>query len=101
MFDEILSGLGLKYEDLQKAERETLSQWTKDLEKGILTLEKVKDYIHSMRDVVEEELTKTSHNSKHDLFLKARLKNYLLLEAFLTSPDRAKKAFEESIKRLK
>ena len=36
-----------------------------------------------------------------DLILKARLKNYVLLEAFLTSPDRAEKALRDSLQNIK
>jgi hypothetical protein len=97
MIDELLEKIGLKYEDLNSAERETLNTWTEALEKNKLTLEGVKTYISSMRDAVDQELTKTDYNSKQDLFLKARLRNYMLLEAFLSTPEKAKKAIEKSI----
>jgi hypothetical protein len=97
MMDEILERLGYKYEDLTTAERETLHSWTEALTKNELTLGHVKTYIASMRDSVEQELAETSHNSKQDLFLKARLRNYMLLEGFLTSPERAKQALERAI----
>lgn len=97
MINEILQKYGLKFEDLNILEREQLTTWMSALEKNKLTLDGVRTYIQSMKDAVEHDLTKTGHDSKQDLFLKARLRNYMLLEAFLSSPDRAKKALETSL----
>lgn len=95
--DKILERLGYKYEDLSSDEKETLNGWMETLSKNVLTLESVRTYISSMKDSVENELTQTTHNSKQDLFLKARLRNYLLLEAYLLTPERAKKAIEAQL----
>ena len=97
MMDSILKKFGLKFEDLRPGERETLYSWTESLQQNQLTVDGVKAYISAMKDTVEQELTKVNHNSKEDLFLKARLRNYLLLEAFLTSPEKAKKALERAV----
>jgi len=97
MIEELLQRTGLKYEDLNKAERETLDSWMQSLSKNELTLAGVKSYIVSMRDSVEQELTQVGHNSKQDIFLKARLRNYMLLEGFLSTPERAKQAIEKAI----
>jgi len=67
------------------------------LAKSQLTLEGVRAYIAAMRDGVEQELTKSDNASKNDLFLKARLRNYMLLEAFLSTPERVKKAIEQQL----
>lgn len=95
--DQILQKLNLKYEDLNAAERETLGNWMESLSKTALTVEGIKTYIASMRDSVEQELTKAGTDSKNDLFLKARLRNYMLLEAFLSTPERAQKALERAM----
>lgn len=97
MLDDLLKKFGLKYEDLIEEERETINSWIGALEQNALTLEKVREFIRSMRDSVEDELTKTGFNSKQDLFLKARLRNYKLIEALLDSPEKAKKALERSL----
>jgi predicted HTH domain antitoxin len=83
MLDEILEKAGLKYEDLTSTEKETLNTWMEVLQKGQLSLEKVKEYITSMREAVEQELAKAELGTKQDLFLKARLRNYMLLYGFL------------------
>jgi uncharacterized protein YoxC len=100
MIDEILSKLNLKYEDLNVAEKETLNQWLDVLASKKLSIEDVKNYVRQMISSVEQELAKIEHNSKQDLFLKARIRNYILLEGFLESPEKAKKALENMLSRL-
>jgi len=95
--DDILEKTGLKYEELRPDEKETLNVWMQALDKGQLTVDKIKNYIFTMREVVEGELTKTDLNKKQDAFLKARLRNYMLLEAFLTSPEKAREQMERAI----
>ena len=99
--DEILKKYGLKYEDLNATEKETLNTWLNALKQGQLTLDKIKDYISTMRDSVEAELTKIGHENKQDIYLKARLRNYMLLEGFLSTPERAEKMMEKSLGGLK
>jgi hypothetical protein len=97
MLNEILEKLGLKYEELNSAERDTLNSWMEGLSKNQLSVEKIREYVSSMRDSVEVELADTKNGSKQDLLLKARLKNYMLLEAFLLTPEKAKAALERSM----
>ena len=101
MIDEILKRHNLKYEDLTPAERETFHSMLGAVEKSVMTIEKLRNYLSAMRFSVEQELTKTDNGGKQDMFLKARLKNYMLLEAFLSTPERAKKALEEALGNLK
>lgn len=95
--DKILEQFGLKYDDLNSEEKKTLSGWMESLSKNELTIDIIRNYIFSMKESVEQELTKTDLNTKQDIFLKARLRNYMLLEAFLTTPEKAKKAIEQAI----
>lgn len=95
--DQLLEKAGLTYEELTSVERDTLNQWMESLQKSKVSVSNVRSYIASMRDGVEIELTKTTHNSKQDLLLKARLKNYMLLEAFLATPEKAKEALDRAI----
>jgi hypothetical protein len=97
MLDELLERYGLKYNDLNNLEKETLNTWMEALQKSQLSLEKVKEYISMLKEGVEQELTKSDLGSKQDLFLKARLRNYILLDAFLTSPEKAKKQIESAL----
>lgn len=97
IIDELLEKFGVKYEDLNTVERETVYAWEEALAKNELTLVKVKEFIQTMRDSIENELSVSSLGSKQDMFLKARLRNYMLLEALLTSPEKAKRAIEQSL----
>lgn len=95
--DEILQKYGLKFEDLSSAERDTLNQWMQSLSKNTLSVELIRGYVANMRASVEDELTKTDLNTKQDIFLKARLRNYMLFEAFLSTPAKAKQALEQAL----
>jgi len=97
MIDTLLEKVGLKYDDLNSVERETLNTWMEALQKGQVSVEKVKEYITSMKESVELELTKFDLDPKQDLFLKARLRNYMLLDAFLSTPERAKQQMENAV----
>ena len=101
MIDELLKRRNLKYEDLTAEERETFHSMLGAIEKSAMSISKIKEYLAAMRFSVEQELTKTDNGGKQDMFLKARLKNYMLLEAFLSTPERAKKALEEMIGNIK
>lgn len=97
MIDQLLEKVGLKYEDLTSIEKETLNTWMETLQKGQVSVESVKEYITSMKEAVEAELAKADLGTKQDLFLKARLRNYMLLDSFLTTPERAKEQIENAI----
>ena len=97
MIDDFLEKYNLKYEDLNAEERETYNSWLTALQQGKLTIDGIGEYIASMRESVENDLTKTGHDSKQDYLLKARLRNYMLLEAFLATPEKARKQIERSL----
>ena len=70
------------------------------LQKGQVSIEKVREYIGSMKEAVEQELTKFDLDTNQDLFLKARLRNYMLLDAYLSTPERAKEQIENAISQM-
>lgn len=93
-FDAILQKLGIQYSDLTDDEFSTLQSWKESLQTNTLTVEKIQSYITDMRDAVQREITKTDHNTKQDIFLKARLRNLLILEGLMVSPEKAQKAID-------
>lgn len=106
MIDELLEKAGLKFEDLNASERETLNVWMDALQKGQVSVEKIKEYIVSMREAVENEISKEPTFIRIFIFkvenpklirLQARLRNYLLLDAFLSTPERAKEQMERMV----
>ncbi len=104
--DEILEKAGLKYEDLNNAERDQLGIWMSALQRGDVTVDKIKKHIVAMKSAVEQELAKEPEfvrvfifkfRNDKNILLKARLRNYLLFEGFLTSPDRAKEQLDQAM----
>ena len=97
MLDEILQKVGLKYDELTSEEKETLHSWVDALGQSSLSVAKVKDHITTMRHAVSLELVKTKGDSKKDMHLKARLNNYVLLEALLSTPEKAQEALDRAL----
>lgn len=119
--DDILGKIGLKYEDLTYAERETLLQWTQVLDSNQLDVDAVKGFIHSMKQSVQVELEKYNqetprswvsllalfipfyglikkwYQDERKLGLEARLRNYMLIESFLIGPKKAREALDRAI----
>ena len=101
MIDEFLKKFNLKYEDLNELEKETLMNWLEALSNQELSVEKIKNYVRDMLSAVEKELADCNLPKEKDLFLKARMRNYLLLLDFLTSPEKVKRSLEEALKNIK
>jgi hypothetical protein len=111
IIDDMLGRYGAKLETMTPAEKETFFTMVRAVETKQLTIDRLKQYMRELIGGVERELATTPEleyylaglwtkpNRQH-IFLKARLSNYLLLEAFLTSPERAKRAFDEAMERV-
>jgi len=109
MIDEILKKYGIDWNDLDTSgkfsgEKEQLLKMAESARSNTLTLEGVRSRITSMREGVEEELSKTDSNFftwflgwKKDYSLKARLRTYLLIEGILSNPDKVKQSMEEMV----
>lgn len=97
----LLEKFGLSYEDLNTVEKETYVAWLNDWENKKLDIADVRNYIVAMKNAVAMELADTPYNDKDKgRILKARLKNYILLEAFLTAPEKARERLEATVKSL-
>jgi phosphomevalonate kinase len=88
---------GTQFENLTSDEQNTLMEWMGSLKEQTLTVDKIRQYVTTMKEAVEQELTAYNLDMKQDMFLKARLRNYMMLEVFLTSPDKAKKNYEAAL----
>lgn len=107
---EELEDKGIKIDSLTPDEKQTYFSMLKAVQDATLTPEKLRDYIHDMREAVtrdliaEPEFTRFlffKFENRKQILLKARLQNYVLLEAYLSSPNKAKKAFEDMIGAIK
>lgn len=98
--DEILASLGysqLKYDDLKPHERETFHMWLQAIEQSEVTVDKIKLFIDSMKYAIEQDLTRHNLSHDEDLYLKARLRNLILISAFLSSPQQAKQQLQQML----
>lgn len=107
---ETLEDKGIKIDSLNADEKQTYFSMLKAVEDATLTPEKLKDYIHDMREAVTRDLVAEPEfhrilffkfENRKQIYLKARLHNYILLEAFLSTPNKAKRAFEEMVGAIK
>lgn len=97
VLDQLLVKYGLKYEDLNNVERETLDSWMGALRQNQVTIEKIREYLTAMRDSLLLEVSDYKTGSVQDCLVKARIRNYTLLLAFLSTPEKAKEALERAI----
>lgn len=118
--DLLKEKFGLTYEQLSEAERETLQSWQKVLNSNQLDIEDVRRFIKSMRVGIENELSvikevpvgwisifalfvpfygmiRKWYADQYRVGLEMRLRNVILIEAFLTGPATAKQALERQI----
>lgn len=101
--DELAKSLGInthgaKYADMTPDEKQTFHAMLDTVKHRTLTIEDVRGYLGLMRSAVEQELTKFNLSKEEDMFLKARLRNYMLFESFLIGPERAKQELEKALK---
>lgn len=109
MTQNILEKLNIKFDDLNQAERETYLQWQQSLANKTLTVPLVKDYVQQMLDGVQAELVGFTEpksfwdflfRRRKQIYLTARLRNYMLLASFLAGPEKAQKALERSLQNI-
>lgn len=98
IFDKILESQGISYDDLNPIEKETYH--SKQFQPKKLTLDVVLEYVRGMKDSIAIQLADTPDDTDSldtNRKLKARLKNYVLFEAFLTAPEKAERAMKRAI----
>lgn len=93
--EEVLKEFGIDYEDLNAAERETFQSKYFDLKK--ISVGDIKTYISRIKNALILQLCDTEGSDIKDGILKARLKNYVLLEMFLLTPERAEEALRKNL----
>jgi len=110
--EDFLKKMDLKFDDLRADERDTYLRWLDDISKKQLTLDKVLLHMRAFITAIEKELAKEpefiyqlggliKRENRSNIFMKARLSNYLLIESMLTSPARAKEALQQALGNVK
>lgn len=113
MLDDLLKKLGVEsYDDLKDHEKDTYDTWLQQMSAD-QSVEDIRNHIDQMKNAVIAELADEPEfiHSKifpflkrpnpRNVYLKARLKNYLMLGAFLSTPEQARKAFEDHLQQMK
>lgn len=112
LLEETLKRLGINsYDDLKDIEKDTYNQWLTQMSQDV-TIDDIRNHIEQMKNAVISELVDEPEfnyfffgvfkrvNPKN-IQLKARLKNYVLLAAFLGTPEQAREALEKHLQQLK
>jgi hypothetical protein len=94
--DEFLHERGIKdFDDLRPDEKESYFKLLELAESSNITLQDLAYHTKVMRQSVELALATEKLTHDEDLFIKARLKCYLIFESFFDKPERAKKMLEQ------
>jgi hypothetical protein len=110
MLSNLLDKYGIKYDDMNALERETFDSWSKSLASKQLTLTDVETHVKSLIEAVNKDLADLKESTsfwtylyqwKRDTYLKARLRNYMMLYDFLTAPAKARQFIEQSLQNIK
>ncbi len=105
----LLEKQGLKLEELNSSEQQTLEKWSKAWQQQEMSVPKIKELLDQLIEGTQKELADLKEstsfwswlfNRKKDIFVKARLRNYLTLRDFVTGPERARKFIEENLKNI-
>lgn len=122
--DDILKKFGLKYEELEKEEIESLNERLNQVNAVQLSVPMVQDYVTKMRESVSHSLMDIQETpntwlslaclfipfvgiirkwylDQKRVYLTARLRNYMLLEAFLSAPDKLQQNLEKNLRLIK
>jgi len=95
-----LQKLGIKgYDELSPQERQTYDQYQQLMEREV-TLDDLKKMIPTLISMLDEQLLNPENSKETDLFLKARIKNLRDLNAFITLPERNRKALQATFESL-
>jgi hypothetical protein len=94
---KLLTGKDIPYDQLRPDEKTYFHGLLDKVRRHTLTIEDVRTYIRQLREAVEMELTKPSLGHDDDLFLKARLRNLMLLDAMLTLPEKAEQLMKRQM----
>lgn len=100
ILNKTLEKLGIAdIRDLTPAEKQTYQQFEELMQREV-TIEDLKKMIPILRGQLEDKLLDPQNNGDHDLFLKARIRNLKDIYAFITAPERNKKALEANLSNL-
>lgn len=99
ILDKFLEDRGLKYQDLNREEKDFYLNSQKQIEQKPPTIHEQVEQLEDMLDNLLFELIEVRTKNNKDTFLKARVKNLLIIKASLTNAERAKKQLQRLLER--
>lgn len=98
MLLEVLKKLGINYENLEEWEKQSFDEYEKRLATKEIKLDDVKDFVSFQISTLQSQLLSYDNSKDKDLFLKACLRNMMILSAFIGSSENQKKQALEELK---
>lgn len=98
ILNRILQKRGVKYEDLDKEEKEQFEQWKLVLVKDELTIDDIRNFCQAQVDTIEARWADLNGKDKGDLIPYHTV--YKLLLKVLNSPKEAREALEKNLNQL-
>jgi hypothetical protein len=100
MLQQFLNKLGVKgYEDLNQEEKQVFQQYQEVLTKEV-TVADIKTLVKNQIDAILISMAEYSNDSRKEMYLKARLRDMMMIKALLEAPDKAKENLKQVIKGL-
>ena len=100
MLENFLKKIGVKgYDELTQEEKAVYQQYQEVLTKQV-TVDDIKSFIKAQIDTILISLSDYDNPAKKDIYLKARLRDMMMIKALLESPDKAKENLKNVIKNL-
>jgi len=101
ILDKWLENKNIKYDELTREEKDFYMQSQEMIERKPPSIAEQVDNLENMIDNLLLELVDLRTKDAKDTFLKARVKNLLVIKASLTSAERAKKQLQKLLERTK
>ena len=91
-----LAKIGLKsVDELSSEEKQTYDNWNRILSEGEITVDKIKDFCHAQKKIIETQYSNPDNTDKKDNILKASLGIYNALLGLLEGPVVEREALEK------
>jgi len=97
---EILTKLNLNFEDLNASEKETYQNWEETLRGKEITIDVLKEFIKSQIEIIIDNIAVPNISKNEEDILKAQVRNYKTLLAFINYPERSKAFLENHLNNL-
>lgn len=96
--DQLLSRAGVRREELTKEEEQSFLEMYELAKKNDLSVQKIKDIIDELVQNLSLKVSEWDTPKHQDIYIKARLRNYLVLQGALNAKDRVLEQLGDALK---